>query len=85
MLRFSPDLKSIERVRKAPPASVPEHYANAAEWALPTLFSWLPVDVLLWAVSLLLSEAKLVVVGSESGMVSCAVMGLLVLLQPLDW
>ena len=42
-------------------------------------------QVIVWAISLLLCEAKVVVVGSESGMVSCAVMGLLVLLRPLDW
>ena len=88
--------------------NIPEHYANAADWALPTLFSWLPaevgrrasyiatsmlhealvslyIQVIVWAISLLLCEAKVVVVGSESGMVSCAVMGLLVLLRPLDW
>lgn len=30
-------------------------------------------------------EAKVIIIGSEPGMVSCAVMGLLALLQPLDW
>lgn len=81
----SPSLNAIVRIRKSPSLNLPEHYANGADWALPTLLSWLPMEVLVWSLSLLLSEAKLVVVGSESGLVSCAVMGLLVLLRPFDW
>jgi hypothetical protein len=38
-----------------------------------------------WLLSLLMSEAKVVVVGEEAGIVSGAVMGLLALLHPLSW
>ena len=42
---YSASLKAIVRMRKTPPVNIPEHYANAADWALPTLFSWLPAEV----------------------------------------
>ena len=71
--------------RRRPPTDTAEHLEAAAEWALPTLLSWLPVDNLVWLVSLLLCETKVLVVGTEAGMVSCAVMGLLTLLRPLSW
>ena len=71
--------------RRRPPPDTAEHLEAAAEWAIPTLLSWLPVDNLVWLVSLLLCEVKVVVVGTEAGMVSCAVMGLLTLLRPLSW
>jgi hypothetical protein len=58
---------------------------QAIDWALPTLLSWLPVDRLVWLLSLLMCEIKVIVVGSEAGMVSCAVMSLLALLRPLAW
>jgi hypothetical protein len=58
---------------------------SAAEWALPPLLLWLDPEVLLWALSLLMCEVKLVVVGQEPGMVSCAVIGLTSLLRPLAW
>jgi hypothetical protein len=88
MLRFHmcASIQPIEKLRHAPSdPSLAEHMANAADWALPTLLSWMPVETIVWAISLLMSEAKIVVIGDEAGMVSCAVMGLLVLLQPLDW
>jgi hypothetical protein len=69
--------------------SVPEHVANAGDWALPVVLAWLPPELLVWTVGLLLSEAKVVVVGVEGdsglGLVSAAVMGLVQLLQPLVW
>ena len=58
---------------------------NSSEWALPTLLSWMPIETIIWSLSLLLGEAKIVVIGHDYGMVSCAVIGLLVLLRPLDW
>lgn len=39
----------------------------------------------MWTIGLLLCEVKLIVVGTEPGMVSCAVMGLLSLLPPCQW
>lgn len=42
-------------------------------------------ELLVRAISLLMLEAKLVIVGGECGMVSCAVLGLLVLMKPLEW
>ena len=82
---LSPGIKPIESIRVAPPPDFSEHYMNSSEWALPTLLSWMPVETIVWAMSLLLGEAKIVVVGHDYGMVSCAVIGLLVLLRPLDW
>lgn len=64
---------------------VTEHAVASSEWALPTLLSWMPIEVLVWAIGLLMCEVKLVVVGTEAGMVSCGVMGLLSLLRPLEW
>ena len=62
-----------------------EHYRRAAEWSLPPLLHWIPIDCLIWVLGLLMCEAKVIVVGDEAGMVSCAVMGLLTLLRPLPW
>ncbi len=81
----SPSIQNVEAFRPVPQLDYPEHLANAAAWALPSLLSWMPLETLVWTLSLLLTEAKVVVVGFESGMVSCAVMGLLALLRPLDW
>lgn len=83
--QLSSSIMPIEKTRLLPPATLSEHYANAADWALPTLLSWIPVETLIWTVSLLMSDVKIIVTGSEYGMVSCAVMGLLILLRPLDW
>jgi hypothetical protein len=83
--QMTPNMKQISYLRDFPLLNYAEHYSNLAEWALPSLLSWMPVETLVWAISLLMSEAKLVVVGQEAGMVSCAVMGLLVLLRPLEW
>lgn len=71
--------------RKRPTKDCPEHMHHAVEWALPTLLSWLPVDKMIWLLSLLLCEVKVIVVGCEAGMVSCVVMSLLALLRPMAW
>ena len=47
-------IKPIESVRVPPPADFSEHYLNSSEWALPTLLSWMPVETIVWALSLLL-------------------------------
>ena len=57
----------------------------SSAWALPTLLYWIPVETLVWTIGLVLCEAKVIVVGSEPGMVSCAVLGLLSLIRPLLW
>jgi hypothetical protein len=72
-------------VRRKPPDDTPEHIEAGVEWALPTLMSWLPVDNIVWLLSLLLCEVKVLVLGSEAGMVSCVVMSLLALMRPLSW
>ena len=74
---------TIHRTR--PSAGFPEYLQNALEWALPALLRWLPVDRLVWLLSLLLCEVKVIVVGSEAGTVSCAVMSILALLRPISW
>lgn len=75
----------ISASRLMPTGEELEHLYRAAEWALPPLLAWLPLDCLLWTLGLLICEAKILVVGSEAGMVSCAVMGLSTLLRPLTW
>lgn len=74
-----------EMLRQFPPMTCAEHYATSAGWALPILLSWMPIESLIWAIGMLMCEVKLIVLGTEPGMVSCAVMGLLALLQPLNW
>lgn len=75
----------IEHMRLTPPPDVSEHYANAALWALPVLLDWMSPRLLTWAIGLLLCEVKVIVIGHEPGMVSCAVMSLMSLLRPLSW
>jgi hypothetical protein len=57
----------------------------SSAWALPTLMSWVPVETLVWTIGLLLCESKIIVVGTEPGMVSCGVMGILSLIRPMLW
>jgi hypothetical protein len=76
---------TVETIRLTPPGDVTEHHANAATWAVPVLLDWLSARLLTWAIGLLMCEAKLIVVGNEPGLVSCAVMGLMGLLKPLTW
>jgi hypothetical protein len=62
-----------------------EYLAYLSQWCLPTLFSCVPPDCLVWLLSLLLAECKLIVIGNECGLISCVVLGLLTLLKPFDW
>ena len=62
-----------------------EYLASLSDWCLPALFSWVPPDILAWLLGLLLLETKVLVVGTESGLVSSVVLGLLTLIRPLDW
>lgn len=94
-------LNPVQYLRAVPSYDLAEHTANASTWALPTLLSWIPVDLLVWVLSLLMydhllalslsyrwvcrCEAKVLVVGYEPGLVSCGVMGLTSLLRPLSW
>jgi hypothetical protein len=54
-------------------------------WALPPLLSWLPPAITLRALTSLMSERQLVIIGSNLGLLSAAVLGLAALLQPLPW
>lgn len=65
--------------------SIAEHSISSAEWSLPVLLSWMPLNTLVWVLGLTLCESKVIVLGSEVGMVSCSVMGLLALIHPLKW
>ena len=78
-------LDPINYLRLRPDPDMSEQLLAASEWALPTMFSWLPVPVLIWSMSLLRCEAKFVVIGQEPGLVSSVVFGLLSLLRPLRW
>ena len=71
--------------RKRPMLDFPEYMQHAITWALPMLLSWLPIDRLIWLLSLLICEVKVIVIGCEPGMVSCVVLSLLALLRPLSW
>ena len=83
---LSSGIEMVSMVRRRPHATdLSEHEYSTAHWALPTLLSWLPIETVVWVISLLLTEAKVIVVGNEYGMVSCAVMGLLGLLRPFIW
>eukprot|EP01031_Cornospumella_fuschlensis_P045400 gene45400-55551_t len=45
----------------------------------------MPPPLLVWTLSLLLSEVKVCVLSSEEGLLSCALSALPLLLRPLDW
>lgn len=73
-------------LRALPPSiDIEEHHLNFAQWALPVIFEWIPPDIIIWALGLLVCEAKLLVVGNEPGIVSSVIMGLLALMHPLKW
>lgn len=60
-LRFNVQENSmalIEIIRKEPLNGMPEHISNGMEWALPTLISWLPLDNIVWLLSMLMCEVK---------------------------
>lgn len=84
-IEFIRGVAPITISRKRPMLDFPEHMQNAISWALPMLLSWLPIDRLIWLLSLLMCEVKVVVIGCEPGMVSCVVLSLLALLRPLSW
>jgi hypothetical protein len=67
------------------PSLQDEYITYLSQWCLPTLFSCVSPDCLVWLLSLVLVECKLIVVGSECGLISCVVLGLLTLLKPFDW
>jgi hypothetical protein len=56
--QVSPGVGAIDRIRWPPPVNVLEHHCNSAEWALPTLLSWMPPELILWGIGLLLCEVK---------------------------
>ena len=86
-LRFqlNESMAAIAKARPFPPYPVPEYHVAAASWALPILLSWLTPETLVRVLGMIMAEAKVIVIGTEPGIVSCAVMGLLSLLQPLSW
>lgn len=49
-----PALNPIHWTRHVPVKDFAEHAANAAEWALPALLSWIPANLLVWTIGLLM-------------------------------
>lgn len=62
-----------------------EYSHNTSNWALPTFLSCFSPKLIIWIISLILCEAKIIVIGSEPGLVSSTVFGLLALIRPLEW
>lgn len=56
--QVSPNVVQISKIRAPPPSHLTEYFNNAAEWSLPTLLSWMPVELLVWGLGLLLCESK---------------------------
>eukprot|EP01042_Synura_sphagnicola_P026289 gene26289-33888_t len=54
------DLPVVSFQRKRPRYGWTEHDMELAEWCLPGLFATLPVELILWALSFLLCEAKFI-------------------------
>ena len=54
-------------------------------WALPALLRHLPLDQIILAVGCALTEMRVVVVGTDLGVVSGCVLALVNLLRPLKW
>jgi len=71
--------------RAFPPLNYEEYLHAATEWSLPVLLSWMPIETIVIAVGLLLCEVKIIVLGTEPGIVTSSVFGLLGLLRPLIW
>jgi hypothetical protein len=82
--KSAPPIKLL-REKNAGMIKMSEYEFNAAEWSLPALLMWIPPSHLMWLIGLLLTETKVIVIGSEPGLVSCAIMGLLALLRPFTW
>lgn len=79
------DLPVFEYTRKRPRYGWSEHDMDVAEWCLPSLFCILPVEIILWSLSLLLCEAKFIVVSKQPGLISIVANALQYLLRPLEW
>lgn len=62
-----------------------EYLVAAMEWSLPVLLSWMPIETILIALGFLLCEVKIIVLGTEPGIVTSSVFGLLGLLRPMMW
>ena len=84
-LDIDSSLPPVSAVRTKAEGILPEHFQMSAEWALPPLLHWLDAKTIVWALSLLLSEVKLIIVGKDAATVSCAVIGLTALLKPFQW
>ena len=50
----SKSLNTISWKRSPPIMDVSEHALYASEWALPTLLSWIPIELLVWTLGLLM-------------------------------
>jgi hypothetical protein len=71
--------------RAFPPLNYEEYLHAATEWSLPVLLSWMPIETIVIALGLLLCEVKIIVLGTEPGIVTSSIFGLLGLLRPLIW
>lgn len=83
--QLSPNLPKVSSIRIRPPEGCFESDNNIADWALPPVLAWLPMETVVWVISLLLTENKLIIVGHDAGMITSLVLGVLVLLRPLEW
>lgn len=67
-VHISTDLPIRQYARLMPESiDLEEYQINISNWALPVIFEWLPPEVILWALGMLFGEAKLLVVGSDPG------------------
>jgi hypothetical protein len=66
-VNISASLPVRQYVRLVPENDLEEYQINISKWALPVIFEWLPPEVIIWALGLLFGEAKLLVVGSDPG------------------
>jgi hypothetical protein len=84
-LDIDQSLPPVLAIRTKSEGNLPEYFQRSAEWALPPLLHWLDAKTIVWALSLLLSEVKLIILGKDAATVSCAVIGLTALLKPFQW
>ena len=84
-LNIDYSLPPVNYYRSKPEGVYPEYFQMSAEWALPPLLHWLSAKTIVWALSLLLSEVKLIIIGKDAATVSCAVIGLTALIRPFQW
>ena len=84
--QISHHLAAREWTREMPPSDdYEERHIMFSMWSLPVVFDWLPPEIIVWALSLLVCEAKLLVVGAEAGIVTSTILGLMTLLHPFNW